>query len=130
MSFSDRALRGLLGALCLALLLVGCEQSTSLDALETTADKTAPAHDFDLTPPDHPPAAASASATTNGAASDVDGRSVLTTEAILGQYIVVFNDQAMSAAGATDLADRMLTTHGGDALFTYNTAIKGFAARL
>lgn len=48
-------------------------------------------------------------------------------QAIPGQYIVVFNDQVQDAPG---LARQLNAAHGGDLLFTYEHALKGFAARL
>ena len=47
--------------------------------------------------------------------------------AIHGQYIVVFNDAVSDAPG---LARSLSQAHGGTLLFTYEHAIKGFAAQL
>jgi subtilisin family serine protease len=44
-----------------------------------------------------------------------------------GRYIVVFRD---AVADPTGLARLLVQTHGGSLLFTYTSAIKGFAARL
>ena len=48
-------------------------------------------------------------------------------EVIPGQYIVVFND---GVADAPSLARRLTAAHGGSLRFTYEHAIKGFAAQL
>jgi subtilisin family serine protease len=47
--------------------------------------------------------------------------------AVPGQYIVVFRDGVGDPAG---LSRQLTRTHGGSLLFTYTSAIKGFAARL
>jgi subtilisin family serine protease len=44
-----------------------------------------------------------------------------------GQYIVVFRDAVADPRG---LARQLVQAHGGSLLFTYTSAIKGFAARL
>jgi subtilisin family serine protease len=44
-----------------------------------------------------------------------------------GQYIVVFRDAVADPPG---LARELVRAHGGSLLFTYSSAIKGFAARL
>src|SRR6266536_3454748 len=44
-----------------------------------------------------------------------------------GQYIVVFRDAAADPRG---LARQLVQAHGGSLLFTYTSAIRGFAARL
>jgi subtilisin family serine protease len=44
-----------------------------------------------------------------------------------GQYIVVFRDAVADPRG---LAHQLVQAHGGSLLFTYTSAIKGFAARL
>lgn len=48
-------------------------------------------------------------------------------EVIPGQYIVVFNDGVEDAPG---LARRLTAAHGGSLRFTYENALKGFAAGL
>ena len=47
-------------------------------------------------------------------------------EKIPGQYIIVFND---GVADAPELARRLAQQHGGEAFYTYEHAIKGFAFR-
>jgi len=47
--------------------------------------------------------------------------------AVPGQYIVVFREGVADPAG---LGRQLTRTHGGSLLFTYTSAIKGFAARL
>ena len=46
---------------------------------------------------------------------------------VAGQYIVVFKDSVANPAGA---AHGLMGAHGGELLFTYTSAIRGFAARL
>ena len=65
------------------------------------------------------------------AAPDTPNLSVATggaeTEAIPGQYIVVFNSSARDVPG---LARGLTAAHGGTLRFTYQRAIRGFAATL
>jgi len=46
---------------------------------------------------------------------------------IPGQYLVVFNDDVRDVPG---LARRLVAQHGGSMLFIYESALKGFAARI
>jgi len=51
-------------------------------------------------------------------------------ESIPGQYIVVFQDDLVSAAGVHATAAELATTLGGELLHTYDAALNGFAVKL
>ncbi|HYY43430.1 MAG TPA: S8 family peptidase, partial [Pyrinomonadaceae bacterium] len=50
--------------------------------------------------------------------------------AVPGQYVVVLNDNAVGRGGVAPVAQALAQAHGGQVLFVYESALKGFAVRL
>lgn len=52
-----------------------------------------------------------------------------TSNAIAGQYIVVFKDEEMGISSVSAVASEMATSYGGELLQTYDAALNGFAVK-
>ena len=52
------------------------------------------------------------------------------TRAVPGQYIVVLNNNAVGRGGVAPVAQALAQAHGGQIIFVYESALKGFAVRL
>ncbi|HMN26585.1 MAG TPA: S8 family peptidase [Caldilineaceae bacterium] len=50
-------------------------------------------------------------------------------EVIPGQYIVVFKEEMVLAANASEISAEMAVQYGGELLYTYDAALQGFAAQ-
>lgn len=53
-----------------------------------------------------------------------------TPQLIPGQYIVVFKEDLVATASVTSIAAEMASQYGGELLYTYDTALSGFAMKL
>ncbi|MFN8441766.1 MAG: S8 family peptidase [Caldilineaceae bacterium] len=58
-----------------------------------------------------------------------NGAAVQNPNAIPGQFIVVFKDNTVSAAGVSAIASDLVAQNGGELLQVYDSALQGFAAR-
>lgn len=59
-----------------------------------------------------------------------EAATMLDADVIPGQYVVVFQDELVTAAGIDAIAATLATTVGGELLYTYNAALNGFALKV
>lgn len=62
--------------------------------------------------------------------STVEGNDTPVAQLIPDQYIVVLKDDLVTAASVNSIAAEMISEYGGELLYTYEDAVRGFAMKL